>query len=201
MDYRSVVLKQPRSKSALFLASLALVAVWGGFGLASTGFDRTIRLVALVACGLSGLFFLYFLVRPPTVLEISHSGIRFPHGIRSARGTEIPWKDIDHIRIFLLPVPFVDKPWMWLLSPGPWLIRKAFRNLGVVPVEGSELDVTTSRPLRRIAGTVSIVSQAQLPMQLEQVASMIMEFAPTVPIDYGPGADPDVKGKSARRRR
>lgn len=199
--FETVVIKQPRTKSALFLAFLALLGVWGGFGLASTGFDRTIRLVALVVCGLIGLLFLYFLVRPPTVLEISHSGIRFPHGIRSARGTEIPWKDMERIRIFLLPGPSVDKPGMWLLSPFPWVIRKAFRFLGLVPVEGSELDVTTSRPLHRIAGTVPGVSQTQLPMQLEEVTSMIKEFAPTIPIDYGPRAEPDAKSKSARRRR
>jgi hypothetical protein len=80
MESRRVVIKQPRTRSALFFASLALVAVWGGFGVASTGFDRAFRLVALGACGLSGLFFLYFLVRPPTVLVISHRGIRFHTG-------------------------------------------------------------------------------------------------------------------------
>jgi hypothetical protein len=141
MESRRVVIKQPRTRSALFFASLAVVAVWGGFGVTSTGFDRAFRLVALVACGLSGLFFLYFLVRPPTVLVISHRGIRFPYGIRSAGGREISWTDMDCIRIFLLPGPFVDKPWMWLLSPFPWVIRRSFRFLGVVPVEGSELDV------------------------------------------------------------
>jgi hypothetical protein len=72
------------------------------------------------------------------------------------------------------------------------------RVLGVVPVEGSELDVTTSRPLHRIAGTVLGVSQIQLPMQLEKLASMIKEFAPTIPIDYVPRAAPPVaKGKTA----
>jgi hypothetical protein len=201
MKSRRVVIKQPRTRSALFFASLAVVAVWGGFGVTSTGFDRAFRLVALVACGLSGLFFLYFLVRPPTVLVISHRGIRFPYGIRSAGGREISWTDMDCIRIFLLPGSFVDKPWMWLLSPFPWVIRRSFRFLGVVPVEGSELDVRTSRPLRRIAGTVPSVSQAQLPMQLEKVASMIKEFAPTVPIDYGRRAEPAAKGRPTRRRR
>jgi hypothetical protein len=199
MDSRSVVVKQPRSKAALMFVFLALVAIWGGFGLASLGFDRTIRLITLVVCGLSGLVFLYYLVRPPTVLEIGHSGIRFfPQGIRSARETLIPWKDIDRIRIFLLPGPSVAKPGMWLLSPFPWVVRKQLRVLGVVPVEGSELDVTTSRPLRRISGTVLGVSQIQLPMQLEKLASMIKEFAPTIPIDYVPRAAPPVaKGKTA----
>jgi hypothetical protein len=197
MDSRSVAIRQSRSKSALFLAFLALFAIWGGFGLASTGFDRTFRLVILVVYGLSGLRFLYILVRPPTVLEIGHIGIRlFKQGIRSARETEIPWKDIDRIRIFLLLGPFNDKPGMWLLSPFPWVIRKQFRFLGVVPVEGSELDVKTSRPLRRIAGTVLAVSQTQLPIQLEEVTSMIKELAPTIPIDYGPRAELNAKDHS-----
>jgi hypothetical protein len=64
---------------------LALVAIWGGFGLASLGIDRTIRLIALVVCGLGGLGILYYLVRPPTVLEVGNSGIRFPQAHRSAR--------------------------------------------------------------------------------------------------------------------
>ncbi len=184
MESRRVVIKQPRTKSGLFLALLAIAALWGALGIASTGFERTFRLVALVACGLTGLFFLYFLVRPPTVLEISYRGIRF------AGRREVAWTDVERLKILVLPTPFLDSCWMRVLFPFPWVVRRASRYLGVVSVEGSEVEARTARPLRRMAGTVPVVSQAQLPMPLEKVANMIKEFAPTVPIDYGPGAEP-----------
>jgi hypothetical protein len=122
--------------------------------------------------------FLFFTVRPTTVVELDKAGVRIPR-----RGT-VPWSDVSAIKIY--PAPGISwGGWFRYLSPIYWLGRSAFRSLGLVPKQGSGSE--QGRIGRwRTGGAIPLAVRAQVPMKLEELAETMQTFAPAVPLGYGP---------------
>lgn len=177
-----IVIRQGRMRSAIYLLVMAGLAVWGGLGLSSAGFERGYRMAALLVGAVVALMFAYTLARPQMVLEISDRGLRWPR-------RTIRWEDVQTLRVLLLPVTFMQRRWIRRLNPVFWLVRRSLRTLGVVPREGVEPGGGAAW-LMRGRGAVPVVSQAQIDMPLDEVVTMVARFAPDLPLEYEPGAEP-----------
>ncbi|MEA2510443.1 MAG: hypothetical protein QOG21_2525 [Actinomycetota bacterium] len=178
-----MVIKLSRKKSAVSMIIMGLVATWGAFGWHSSGFDHAFRLTALAICGPLTLLLAFLVIRPATVVEIDDSGVRVP------RRPAIPWAEVAGMKITFWTGVFPPDRWVRYIFP-TWWLRRPLRFLGFIPVPGSGFDKENAGRMRRINGLVPVATYAQLPMELEELASLVRRFAPQLPLEYGPGAKP-----------
>jgi hypothetical protein len=129
--------------------------------------------------------FLFYVIRPPRVLELDATGVRIPR-----RGM-IPWGEVSRMRIYVVAVR-LQASWLRYLNPFQALGRGPFRSLGLVPKQGSGFDLGKTGRWRQ-RGAVPIAVAIQLPMKLEELVSLIKTFAPELPLEYGPRAAPPGK--------
>jgi hypothetical protein len=171
-----------RVNALIIAAIMALVALSGALKIHSEGLDRIYGILVLVVCGFAAVNHLFYVIRPPRVLELDATGVRIPR-----RGT-IPWSEVSRMRIYLVAAR-MQASWLRFLNPFHLVTRRAFRSLGLVPKQGSVFDLGRTGRWRQ-GGAVPIAVALQLPMKLEELVSQINTFAPELPLEYGPRAEP-----------
>jgi hypothetical protein len=182
VEEKLVVIKQSRKKLAVFATVMGLAAAYGAFGFDSPGFERTYGLTILAICGPLALVLAFFVIRPSTVVQIYDSGVRLP------RRPAIPWTEVAGMKITFWTGVGGDR-WVRYVYPARWM-RRPLRFLGFAPVPGSSFDIQNQGWTRRMNGVVPVAAYSQIPMELEELASLIHRFVPQLPLEYGPGAKP-----------
>lgn len=176
--HEPVIVRQGRMQPAAFLVAFAGAAAWGASGLTVHGSRLVLSYVILCVCGLAAAGCIYSLLRPSTMLEMRDQGLRV------ADVGEVPWASLSSLEVYLPKPQTPASRVMQALTKWNHRIRNSSRVLRVVgaaqPLNGPKADADRH--------TIALIVQFRVEAELETVIAEIKRFAPSVRVEYGPGA-------------